>query len=97
MPQNIYMKVISHDETALVRIDLDICCSQNLYDTVFFFSGPADYAVNDESNGPSHSFGMKLPEPVSIQQSKILLPFNSYFKSDQEHKNIKYNKYKNNK
>ena len=35
------------------------------------FSGPADYDICNENNGPSHSFGMKLPEPVSVLQSKI--------------------------
>ena len=39
-------------------------------DSFTLFAGPADYDICNENNGPSHSFGMKLPEPVSVLQSK---------------------------
>ncbi|XP_052284361.1 sperm-tail PG-rich repeat-containing protein 2-like isoform X2 [Dreissena polymorpha] len=31
--------------------------------------GPGDYDVNTSNRGPSHTFGIKLPEPVGVQQT----------------------------
>jgi len=32
--------------------------------------GPCDYDVHTSSRGPAFSFGIKLPEPVAVQQCK---------------------------
>ena len=41
-------------------------------------SGPGDYDVPTIHRGPSHSFGIKLPEPVSVQQGVCSLLFQMF-------------------